>query len=266
MASDVPNAGWAAAKVPEASIQKTVNWFASAIHEADSSAQVTTGAWTFQACNGPFRRDQLLLERGASERGRHGERHPRLLRGPLLRGQWHRGANPTPNASTFWHARQAHHHREFSAQRPTELAANDVYTKLFSNTYKGAWAWQYTQSSGDAANSDWPAMKVPMHEPLQRGDQRRKLPVRSAAQLTRATLLPAGPSAPSWCWAWMTAAIWRARRGVIARPCSPRRRPTIPWRPPPPIRPRPRRSLLRRPSPRRVLSPRRLRRGWTSPP
>ena len=49
--------GWTASgsnnglSVPEAMIQKTVNWFAAAIHTADASSRVTNGAQTFDYCS-----------------------------------------------------------------------------------------------------------------------------------------------------------------------------------------------------------------------
>ena len=45
--------GWTTgAKTTEAYIQKTVNWFAAAIHTADPTALVTNGAQTFDYCSG----------------------------------------------------------------------------------------------------------------------------------------------------------------------------------------------------------------------
>ena len=72
--------GWTASgsnnglSVPEAMIQKTVNWFAAAIHTANPSWRVTNGAQTFDYCStasgkSKFYSDAALRAAGGKQNG-----------------------------------------------------------------------------------------------------------------------------------------------------------------------------------------------------
>jgi hypothetical protein len=161
MASDVPDAGWAATTIPEANIQRTVNWFASAIHDADSSALVTTAAWTFQACDDRpgttnYYSNAALQNAGGMTNGTldYYEVHYYADNGT--------GNSPYVNKATFWDLDKPVLMGEFYALATDGVAVDDIYTTLFTNGYKGAWAWEYTASSGNTANTQWPAMQAPM--------------------------------------------------------------------------------------------------------
>jgi hypothetical protein len=161
MASDVKNAGWAGAKVPEASIQKTVNWFAAAIHAADASALVTNAAWTFQACaniagSTNYYSDAALQAAGGKQSG--------TLDFYEVHYYTDNGASNScfTNPASHWGLDKPIVMGEFYAVATDGVAANDLYTKAFDNGYHGAWAWEYTQSGGNMANTQWPAMQAPM--------------------------------------------------------------------------------------------------------
>ena len=168
MASDVTNAGWAESKVPEANIQRTVNWFASAIHDADPSVLVTTAAWTFQACDDRagatnYYSDAALQAAGGKTNGTldYYEVHYYSNDGT--------GNSPFVNKASFWDLDKPVLMGEFYALATDGVAADNIYTTLFGNGYKGAWAWEYTASSGNAADSQWPSMQAPM-EALYKAD------------------------------------------------------------------------------------------------
>jgi hypothetical protein len=159
--SDVPDAGWAATTIPEANIQRTVNWFASAIHNADSTALVTNAAWTFEACNGQAGKKNFYSNAALQTAGGK-------TNGTLDYYEVHYYADdgsansPFVNKSTFWDLDKPILMGEFYALATDGVAVNNIYTTLFGNGYKGAWAWEYTASSGNAANTQWPAMQAPM--------------------------------------------------------------------------------------------------------
>jgi hypothetical protein len=166
MASDVPNAGWAAAKVPEASIQRTVNWLAAAIHDADPNVLVTNAAWTFQAVSGStnYYSDTALVNAGGKSNG--------TLDFYEVHYYTDNGASNScfTNTAAHWGLTKPIVMGEFYALVTDGVAIDDLYTKIFANGYAGAWAWEYEPSGGDMANTSWPAMQAPM-EALYSADQ-----------------------------------------------------------------------------------------------
>ncbi len=141
--------------VPESAIQKTVNWFAAAIHSADPAALVTNGSQLFKYCsnisgNTNYYSDSALRAAGGKQNGTldYYEVH-------------YYTSNGTSNScflhpSSYWALDKELVMGEFFAQATDGVATNDLYTYLFSNGYNGGWAWAY--------NSDvtWPAMQAPM--------------------------------------------------------------------------------------------------------
>jgi hypothetical protein len=168
--------GWTFSKggrqVDKRVVQKCVNWFADAIHNADPQALVTNGAWTFIVNSnvGDYHNlysDQALIELGGKPKGtldfyevhyydnwghdntiispfRHPAMHWRLEDSkPLVIGE-------------FW------------AIPTNGIAANDLYTALYDGAYNGAWAWQYWNADepGPPVPTKWPAMQPSMQKLL----------------------------------------------------------------------------------------------------
>ena len=155
--------GWTGAQggtqVDEMFIQKTVNWFASAIHTADPAALVTNGAWTFKACSSGvpgmtnYYSDAALRAVGGKADGilDFYEVHYYELNGVQF--------SPFRNPATHWGLDKKLVIGEFFARPNDGVATADLYTHLYTDGYQGAWAWQY--NDGDVAIK-WPTMQVPM--------------------------------------------------------------------------------------------------------
>ncbi len=171
MASDVKNAGWAAATIPESFIQRTVNWLAAAIHTADPSALVTNAAWTFQACANTvsgmtnYYSDAALRGAGGMSNGTldYYEVHYYAANGPTY--------SCYTNQASHWGLDKPIVMGEFYALATDGVAANNTYTTIFSNGYAGAWSWQYensdgTNTSNGGQSTKWPAMQAPMQNLL----------------------------------------------------------------------------------------------------
>ena len=156
--------------VGEKDIQKSINLFASAIHNADPKALVTNGTWEFLAnSNAPgmtnFYSDSALQSAGG------------MANGVLDFYEVHYYASDTPKYSPFeypvshWALDKPVVIGEFYAldqalDQGTVLAA-DTYTMLYTGKYKGAWAWQYLQNdcrTGTAGcqTTMWPTMQKPL--------------------------------------------------------------------------------------------------------
>jgi len=146
-------------QVDEMYIQKTVNWFAAAIHTADPTARVTNGSWTFKAnANGVtgmtnYYSDGALVAAGGKANGTLDfyEVHYYMSNGSQY--------SPFLNAATHWGLDKKLVIGEFYARATDNVATTDLYTKLYSGGYNGAWAWQYVD--GDNTVS-WPTMQVPL--------------------------------------------------------------------------------------------------------
>jgi hypothetical protein len=161
--------GWTASgsnnglSVPEAMIQKTVNWFAAAIHSADPSARVTNGAQTFDYCStasgkSNFYSDAALRAAGGKQNGTldYYEVH-------------YYGVNGTSNSAfmypaSHWALDKNLVMGEFWAVTTDGVNGADLYTTLYSTGYNGAWAWNYETNDDNGGNppTAWPVMKTPM--------------------------------------------------------------------------------------------------------
>jgi hypothetical protein len=151
-----PN-GWATYRTTEAYIQKTVNWFAAAIHTADPSALVTNASVTFDYCSGAsgknnYYSDSALRAAGGKQNGTldYYEVHYYTSNGASDSCFTHSAAS--------WKLDKKLVMGEFAAQATDGVALNNLYTNLYSSGYDGAWAWSYD------ADWPWPAMKVPMQD------------------------------------------------------------------------------------------------------
>jgi hypothetical protein len=162
--------GWLTTKIDESFIQKSVNWFASAIHTADPAALVTNGAWQFRAnssASGMMNRysDAALVAAGGKANGTLDfyEVHYYTANGTAV--------SPFKNPLSHWGLDKKTVIGEFYALAQDGVAAGDVYTSLFTGGYNGAWAWQYesndgTNTSNGGTSTKWPAMQVPMQNLL----------------------------------------------------------------------------------------------------
>ncbi|HJX54427.1 MAG TPA: hypothetical protein VJ801_16800, partial [Polyangia bacterium] len=149
--------GWTTSgtRTTEAYIQKTVNWFAAAIHTADPTALVTNGAQTFDYCSGVsgknnYYSDTALRNVGGKQNGTldYYEVH-------------YYTSNGTSNScfthpASYWGLDKKLVMGEFAAAATDGTALADLYTKIYSTGYSGAWAWAYT------VNWPWPDMQTPM--------------------------------------------------------------------------------------------------------
>jgi hypothetical protein len=150
--------GWSTGgRTTEAYIQKTVNWLAAAIHTADPTALVTNGAQTFDYCsNGVSGKtndysDTALRSAGGKQNGTLDfyEVHYYTVNGAS-------DSCFTYPASHWGLTDKKLVMGEFAAAATDGTALNDLYTKIYSNGYNGAWAWSYD------ADYVWPAMQTPM--------------------------------------------------------------------------------------------------------
>lgn len=147
--------GWATYRTTQAFIQKTVNWFAAAIHTADPSALVTNGAQTFDyssSVNGKthYYTDAALRAVGGKDNGTldYYQVHYYTINGA--------SNSPFTRAASYWGLDKKLVIGEFSAIATDGVAAANLYTYLYDNGYDGAWAWSYN------ADEKWPTMQVPM--------------------------------------------------------------------------------------------------------
>jgi hypothetical protein len=156
--------------VDESYIQKTNNWFAAAIHEADPSALVTSGTWQFLANANVtgmmnYYSDAALMAAGGRANGTLDfyEVHYYAANGAKV--------SPFANPASHWALDKPVVIGEFYALGQDGVAAPDTYTNLFNGQYAGAWAWQYlnndsNNSSNGGIATKWPAMQVPMQNLL----------------------------------------------------------------------------------------------------
>jgi hypothetical protein len=161
--------GWTASgsnnglSVPEAMIQKTVNWFAAAIHSADPSTRVTNGAQTFDYCSTASGKSNFYSD--AALRAAGGKQN-----GTLDFYEVHYYAvNGTSNSAfmypaSHWALDKNLVMGEFWAVTTDGVNGADLYTTLYSTGYNGAWAWNYETNDDNGGNppTAWPVMKTPM--------------------------------------------------------------------------------------------------------
>ena len=161
--------GWTASgsnnglSVPEAMIQKTVNWFAAAIHTADASARVTNGAQTFDYCStasgkSNFYSDAALRAAGSKQNGTLDfyEVHYYAVNGT--------SNSAFMNPASHWGLDKNLVMGEFWAVTTDGVNGADLYTTLYNTGYNGAWAWNYETNDDNGGNppTAWPVMKTPM--------------------------------------------------------------------------------------------------------
>jgi Cellulase (glycosyl hydrolase family 5) len=148
------------------SIQRTVNWFAAAIHDVDPSALVTNGTWEFQASanlSGMMNvySDSQLNSAGGKSNGTLDfyEVHYYASNGAKY--------SPFANPAAHWLLDKPTVIGEFYALDQDGVLAKDTYTALHTGGYSGAWAWQYLHNDGNNSNNGgmstmWPTMQVPL--------------------------------------------------------------------------------------------------------
>jgi hypothetical protein len=141
-----PN-GWATYRTTEAYIQKTVNWFAAAIHAADPNVLVTNGAVTFDYCSTiqgktNYYSDSQLRSVGGKQGG--------ILDFYEVHYYTSNGISDSAfmHPASYWGLDKKLVMGEFAAAATDGVAQNDLMTYLYSNGYNGGWAWAY--------DSDWP--------------------------------------------------------------------------------------------------------------
>lgn len=147
--------GWATYRTTQAAIQKTVNWLAAAIHTADPSAIVTNGAQTFDYCSAVSGKanwysDTALRNAGGKQNGTLDfyEVHYYSSNGT--------SNSPFTQQASHWGLDKKLVIGEFAPIATGSVAANALYTTLYSSGYNGGWAWSYV------ADWPWPAMQAPM--------------------------------------------------------------------------------------------------------
>ncbi len=140
--------GWSSQRVNMADIQKTVNWFADAIHAADPDAHVTNGSWSFKACsdvdgNYDYYRDDRLIERGGRSQGTldYVEVHYYSAFG--------QGNSPFEHAASHWQPQKPLVVGEFWPDDTYAVSRADLFTKLYELGYAGGWSWQYIERWND---------------------------------------------------------------------------------------------------------------------
>lgn len=147
--------GWTTHRTTQLAIQKTVNWLAAAIHEADPSALVTNGAQTFDSCSNVAGKsnlysDDALRAAGGKEQGvlDYYEVHYYASSGS--------SNSPFTRPASYWKLDKPLVIGEFAAATTDNVGRDALYLKLYDNGYHGAWAWSYQ------ADYPWPAMQVAM--------------------------------------------------------------------------------------------------------
>jgi Cellulase (glycosyl hydrolase family 5) len=168
MSSD--NGGWtnpSTSRTAAVNLQKTVNWFTSAIHNADPTALVTNGANNFSTLSPTKGKnlwsDSALVAAGSKANGTLDFYEVHYY------NNWN-GANafsPFLHPVSYWGLDKKVVIGEFWTDVTDGVAAADLYTNLYGNAYSGGWAWQYVSPDNPGpttgAMTIWPAMQVPMN-------------------------------------------------------------------------------------------------------
>jgi len=151
--------GWTTSgtRTTEAYIQKTVNWFAAAIHTADPTARVTNGSQTFDYCSNVagknnYYSDAALVAAGGKANG--------TLDFYEVHYYESNGTSDSCflNPASHWGLDKKLVMGEFAVAAADDdgVATGSTYTYLYSNGYNGAWAWAYD------SDWPWPSMQAPM--------------------------------------------------------------------------------------------------------
>lgn len=168
MSSD--NGGWtnpSSGRTASVNLQKTVNWFTSAIHAADPGALVTNGANNFATLSPSHGKnlwsDSALMTAGSKPNGT-------LDFYQVHYYNTYSGASansPFTHPVSYWGLDKKVVIGEFWTDLTDGVAAADLYTTLYTNQYAGAWAWQYVSVDNpgpmSGASTIWPAMQTPMN-------------------------------------------------------------------------------------------------------
>ena len=157
--------GWATHKTTQAAINKTVNWFAAAIHDADPATPVTNGSQTFDYCSVASGKtnnyaDSSLRNAGGKQNGTLDfyEVHYYTANGV--------SNSPFKNPASHWGLDKKLVMGEFYTLDQDGVNGDDTYTYLYTNGYNGGWAWQYESDDGASSSNNngqttkWPAMKM----------------------------------------------------------------------------------------------------------
>jgi len=154
--------GWTTNRIDESFVQKCVNWFADAIHSADSQVAVTTGAWTFMANSTVnkyqnFYSDAALRSAGGRNNGTldfyEVHYYDNFMGSDVV--------SPFKHPASYWRLDKPIVIGEFYALDTNGIKAADLFTTLYDNGYAGAWAWQYANNDGPG-NIKWPTMQPAM--------------------------------------------------------------------------------------------------------
>jgi hypothetical protein len=149
-------------------IQKTVNWFAAAVHAADPTALFTNGAWTLLANTDVdghknYYSDSQLTSIGGKATGTLDFYQIHYY------DNWGKPGDadvisPLVHPASYWKLDKPLMVGEFWAVDTGAVLADDIYTKLYDTGYSGAWAWQYANADnpGPTSPTKWPAMKAGM--------------------------------------------------------------------------------------------------------
>jgi len=157
--------GWATHRTTQAAINKTVNWFAAAIHDADPATPVTNGSQTFDYCSTVSGKtnnysDTSLRNAGGKQNGTLDfyEVHYYSANGV--------SNSPFKNPASHWGLDKKLVMGEFYTLDQDGVNGDDTYTYLYTNGYNGGWAWQYESDDGASSSNNngqstkWPAMKM----------------------------------------------------------------------------------------------------------
>jgi hypothetical protein len=152
-----PN-GWATYRTTEAAIQKCVNWFADAIHAADPTVLVTSGAVTFDYCSNVSGKTNDYSD--AALRSAGGKQNGTL---DFYEVHYYQQNGATNSAITYpashWALDKKLVMGEFAAVDTDGVAKDDLFTHLYDTGYDGGWAWAYDEGN---TSYQWPSMKVGM--------------------------------------------------------------------------------------------------------
>jgi Cellulase (glycosyl hydrolase family 5) len=165
--------GWvpSANKIDEAMVQKSVNWFAAAIHDADPSALVTNGTWQFRANANAggmanFYSDSALQTAGGRASGTldyyevHYYASDSSAQSPFVYPASHWALDKPVVIGEFYALDQTATLPDGGGQLTVRAA--DTYTTLYDAGYAGAWSWQYQNNDNPGVQTKWPSMRVPM--------------------------------------------------------------------------------------------------------
>lgn len=167
MASDVDWGGWTPVTTTfDPYIQRFINRAASAIHQTDSKALVSSGCWAFKVmtdigANKNLYRDDRLIEAGGKEDGTLDFYMAHYY-------EWAGTAySPFHHEASYWELDKPIIIGEFSAKGPFSgeagidiITPTEAYNTLYNNGYAGALSWTWTGHDGNGGLEEaGPAMQ-----------------------------------------------------------------------------------------------------------